>query len=159
MHPMRRKDRALSQEIALQLLEQGEYGILATVDKNGQAHATPMSYVYALEDDGHCLYMHAAEEGQKIDNLLFEPRAAFTVVGQTSLLPEKFSTLYQSVMAFGKVSFVEEASREHGLFLLAQKYSPNYLKEAKEYIANAKSKTLVLRLAIEHLSAKGRTQS
>ncbi len=45
MRPMRRTDRLLSREEALQILQKGEYGILATAGSDGQPYAVPLSYV------------------------------------------------------------------------------------------------------------------
>ena len=43
---MRRKDRALSKETAIQILKDGECGILATCGEAGQPYGVPLSYVY-----------------------------------------------------------------------------------------------------------------
>ena len=44
--PMRRKERALNEKTAIQILENGEYGILATCDESKQPYGVPLSYVY-----------------------------------------------------------------------------------------------------------------
>ena len=42
---MRRKDKALPDAAAMQLLEHAEYGVLSTVDAAGQPYGVPLNYV------------------------------------------------------------------------------------------------------------------
>lgn len=51
-----KKDRQLSDEVAYALLKGGEYGVLSTVDEDGQPYGVPVSY--ALE--GNLIYFHCA---------------------------------------------------------------------------------------------------
>ena len=62
---MRRKDRAVSREEALEALRQGEYGVLSTIGPDGELYGVPLSY--ALLDEA--VYFHCAREGRKLDNL------------------------------------------------------------------------------------------
>ena len=56
MKEMRRKDRQLSLEDTLAVLEQGEYGILSTTCKDGTPYGVPVSYAYS----NGCIYFHCA---------------------------------------------------------------------------------------------------
>ena len=49
MNNLRRKDRGISHQEAVELLDKVEYGVLSTVDKNGQPYGVPLSYVYKLD--------------------------------------------------------------------------------------------------------------
>ena len=60
---MRRKDRAITEEEAMNLLNKSEYGVLSTVDENGEPYGVPMNFCI-IE---HCIYFHCAVEGQKIN--------------------------------------------------------------------------------------------
>ena len=115
---MRRKDRALSKETAIQILKDGEYGILATCGEDRQPYGVPLSYVY---HDGR-IYFHGAKTGHKLDNLSGSPKASFTVVGQTHVLQEAFSTAYQSAIAFGEVFPVEGPYQGAAFMMLAGQY-------------------------------------
>ena len=57
--PIRRDDRALTNEQALEILRKGEYGVLSTVSQDGQPYGVPVSFAYA----DHALYFHGAVEG------------------------------------------------------------------------------------------------
>ena len=63
---MRRKDRMISEEECLKVLEEAEYGSLATISEDGTPYITPLNFVYT---DG-ALYFHCAKDvGHKLDNI------------------------------------------------------------------------------------------
>lgn len=147
---MRRSDKAITDKEALDLLTNGEYGILSTVGENGYAYGVPLSYSFV---DGN-IYFHAANEGLKIDNLLFNSKVCFTIVGNTKLLPEQFSTNYESVIAFGKASIIEGEEKIQGLKFLIEKYSPEFVESGLEYINRAQSATKVIKIEVEKITGK-----
>ncbi len=150
---IRRKERALGEERGRELLLAGEYGVLSLCGANGYGYGVPLSYV--VENDS--LYFHCAPEGFKLDSLRANPRASFCVVGATQVQPRAFSTLYESVVVFGTVETeLPEGERHRALELLVEKYSPEYREESQKYIALSFARTRILRLDIEHLSAKGK---
>ena len=151
---MRRKDRRLSHEESQGILERGEYGILATVDGEGQPYGLPLSYLW---DQGR-IYMHCAAEGQKLDNLRANPKASLTVVGPTEPVYDKgFSTYYESAIVCGPVSVVEEADEKYrALYELARKYLPDHLDQADGNIQKFMKRTVVLRLDPELISGKAK---
>ena len=65
-HPMRRADRLVSEEIAREIMEKAEYGIIMTADLEGQPYGVAVSHVV----DGDKIYFHcAANVGRKIENI------------------------------------------------------------------------------------------
>ncbi len=76
MKKIRRKDRKISTDEAIDLLKKCEYGVLSTVDSDGQPYGIPLSYVY--KDD--CIYFHCARVGYKLENIKDNPRVSFCVV-------------------------------------------------------------------------------
>lgn len=149
---MRRKDRALENNEAIELLKNCEYGILSTIDKNGYPYGVPLSYVYV----DNSIYFHSATEGNKLDNILTNDKVSFCVVGKTSILPDKFSTKYESVIVFGKTTEVIDDEKNEALLEILNKYSPGFIKQGKAYIQNAGAKTKVIKITIEHISGKAR---
>lgn len=152
MRPLRRIDRALSAADTEQLLLQGEYGVLSTVDAQGQPYATPLSYAFR---DGS-IYVHCALSGHKLDNLATNPRVCFCVVGRTELLPAEFATRYESVLAFGTASEITGEERLNALRWLLEKYSPDFLAEGEIYIEQQQAATRVIKINIDQLSGKAR---
>ncbi|TCO69245.1 pyridoxamine 5'-phosphate oxidase family protein [Marinisporobacter balticus] len=103
---MRRKDRLLDNDEIHKILEDNTYGILGTVSEDGYPYGVPISYVFYNK----AIYMHGATKGHKWDNISFNNKVTFTVVGKTELLPDQFSTSFESVIAFGRA--VEVSNEE-----------------------------------------------
>lgn len=151
---MRRSDRQLTEQEAYSILEKCEYGILSTVSDTGMPYGVPISYAYK---DG-AIYMHcAAAEGLKIGNLRSNPNASFTVVGNTKLLPDKFGTLYESVICFGTVKIIEDnAKKREVIEEILKKYSSDHIENGMKYIDSAINRIFVLKLNISEIIGKGR---
>ena len=75
---MRRKDREITdlKRIA-QILQACQAASIAF--GGGAPYVIPMSYGFAQEDGRFTLYMHGAGEGEKIDRIKADGRAAFTL--------------------------------------------------------------------------------
>ncbi len=151
---MRRSDRELSRAEAEQILLDGEYGVLSTVSADGQPYGVPMNYAYK---DG-CIFLHCSSAGGlKTQNLEKNPRACFTVVSATELLPDKFATRYLSAVCFGTVEILKARDdKREGIECILRKYSPDFVEQGLKYIDAAIDRIYVLHLRIETLIGKGR---
>ena len=156
MREMRRKDRQLTEEEALDVVRKGEYGVLATVGDDGKPYSVPLSYV--LDEEKGALYFHGtAAGGQKMDNILANPSVCFTVVMDTEVLPAQFSTKYYSANVFGTAKVVEEEEeKKKALLLLVRKYAPDYEEQGRAYIERAIGAVAVVRLDVEQVTGKAR---
>lgn len=154
MKEMRRTDRQLSEAEALEILKKGEYGILSTVDSDGQPYGVPLSYVVI----DNCIYYHSTNAGgSKHDNILSNHKVSFTAVGNTKILPDQFGTLYESAIVFGQALLVQdEAERLCAFRELLKKYCSGFLVEGEKYIESAGSKAIVVKITIDSLTGKGR---
>lgn len=153
MKEMRRKDRQLSLEDTLAVLEQGEYGILSTTCKDGTPYGVPVSYAYS----NGCIYFHCARNaGLKLENIGNTADVCFTVVGKTELLPAKFSTKYESVILFGKARVLGENEKKEPLMKLIEKYSPAYMETGRKYVEKSASETDIVEISIKSITGKGR---
>lgn len=149
---MRRQDRELTAEETDAILKNSEHGVLAVVGRNGYPHPVPVNYVYY---DG-AIWIHSALEGAKLEDIRSDNRVSFCVVGRTELLPEKFSTKYESAIVYGQAEEVSCEERRRPLMALIEKYSPGFLAEGMAYIERAMAKTCVLRIAVERKTGKAR---
>ena len=149
---MRRRDRAITEEEARALLHKAEYGVLSTVSEEGKPYGVPLNFCVI----NHCIYFHCAVEGRKIDNLERNKSVSFCAVGKTEILPDKFSTEYESVIASGEVEEVLNANKQIALEGLLHKYSPEHMDKGREYIESLREKTRVFKLTISSLSGKAR---
>lgn len=154
--PMRRKDRALTAEDAMDTLRTGQYGILSTVGPEGLPYGTPLSYVL---DNGDIIF-HCARTGHKITNINHQPGVCFTVVDNNSVGPVYhggFSTYFRSAVAFGTAVHIDDnAEKSRLLWLLCEKYLPAHMDKADGDIAKALHATDVWRIRIDHLTGKAK---
>ncbi len=148
---IRRKDRVLQDDLAMALLERGEYGFLAMNAVNGYGYGIPISYVLS----GKSIYFHCAPVGFKLENIRQNNHVSFCVVGQTHVIPEQFTTAYESVLVFGRIVYdLPEEECHQALNLLVIKYSPHHVDISKKFIQKSFHRTNILRLDIDHLSGK-----
>ena len=153
-HPLRRRERQISEAECLALLESCEFGVLGTADELGNPYAPPLSYVWL---DGR-LYFHSAVQGHKISNIRANPRVTFTVVGKTRPVYSKnFTTYYESVVLFGKAREVTDPEEKYAaLHGLAAKYLPEHLDKADADIRNSFARTAVYAVEPELVSGKAK---
>lgn len=148
---MRRFNQKLSNEETLEILKRNTSGTLACFDENGYPYAVPLSYVY--DDDK--IYFHSAKSGHKIDAIRFYPKASFCVIDQDQIVPEKYTTFFRSVIAFGRVHIItDEALKREAITKLAKKYSYDYQEGIEEEIKQAQEALCMLQFDIEQMSGK-----
>lgn len=148
---MRRSRQELSEQETREILEKGTSGVLALMGDEGYPYALPISYAL----DGKRLIFHSAKTGHKIDAIKRCAKASFCVIDRDDVVPEKFSTLYRSAIAFGQIRVLEGQDALEAIEKLAVRYNPQDLGygRAKE-IEGSKGALCVLELRIEHLSGK-----
>ena len=150
---VRRQDRLLDRQRALEILEQGEAGVLSMRSEDGEgAYGIPLSYVW---DGKSALYVHCAPEGRKLACITACPEVSFCVVGRTNVVAEKFTTGYESIVlrCTARYSLPEE-ERRTALELFVHKYCPGHEAVGKVYAAQSFHRTEMLRLDIETMSGK-----
>jgi uncharacterized protein len=156
---IKRNDRAISDDQWIRsFLENSPFGMIATVyQEQPFAHINLFTY----DPDGHCLYIHNAENGRIIDNINTNNRVCFTVSEMGRLLPAKkackFSVEYASVVIFGTAEILQNLQEKiYGFNLLMKKYFPQYHAE-KDYrpidIQETK-RTAVIKININNWSGK-----
>lgn len=148
---MRRSKQALSQEECDQVLLRGTSGVLAVSGDGGYPYAVPLSYAYA---EGK-LYFHCAKKGHKLDAILKEEKACFCVIDLDDIVPERYTTYFRSVIAFGRARILEqEQERRRAIELFAEKYAPGDERGRQQEIEREFGRLCMVELAIEHLSGK-----
>jgi nitroimidazol reductase NimA-like FMN-containing flavoprotein (pyridoxamine 5'-phosphate oxidase superfamily) len=154
MRELRKKDRAITEEEAIDLLNKAEYGVLSTVTENGDPYGVPLNFCVI----NHDIYFHCAVEGQKTDNIKQEKSVSFCTVGNTEVLPDKFATKYESVIVSGEVEEVFDMNKQCALEGLLRKYSPDFFAQGMKYIEGVNEKTRVFKITINNLTGKARAQ-
>ena len=148
---MRRKRQLLSEEESIAMLQKATAGTLALLGDNDYPYAVPISYVYA---DGR-LYFHSALSGHKVDAIRKCDKASFCVIEQDEVHPEKYTTFFRSVIAFGRIHIIEdETEKLETARMLVNRYNPNQEEALQKELENGLSRMLMIRFDIEHLTGK-----
>lgn len=112
MIPMRRAASQIPDDQAMEILRDGVWGTLATVDADGQPYAVPLNYV--LVD--RIVYIHSADVGHKVTNLRQNPAVSFAVVASARVRPGHFDMRYRSAVLFGTARLVADPNeKQHAL--------------------------------------------
>lgn len=156
---VRRQNRILEdQDRIIELLNNSEFGFLSLgTGENGYSYGIPISYAY--DEPTNSLYFHCAPEGHKLDALAKNNKVSFCVVGVTKPIAEQFTTLYESVIAFGTADTqLNNEEKRKALRLLVKKYSPGFEEVGEKYMDSSWDRTATFKIEIEHITAKAKYQ-
>ena len=148
---MRRFKQELPQAEINRILQTNTSGVLALIDANGYPYSVPLSYVYS---NGN-IYFHSAKSGHKIDAIKNCKKATFCIIDKDDVQPEKYTTFYKSVIAFGNVEIVNDSEEAlSAIQELGEKYYPNHNNELQAEIEKFKTAYLIIKFDIEHITGK-----
>ena len=146
---LRKEKRALTKDECDNILKSANTGVLALHGDDDYPYAVPLNFIY----DDNKIYFHCAKEGHKIDSIKKDPKASFCVISKDTVVPEKLTTKYESIIAFGRVHIIEDDEEKlNSIKKLSFKYAPHKNSDAE--IKNAWNALTMLRFDIEHLSGK-----
>lgn len=170
---MRRKDRAMSREFGLNVIDNSRYGVVSVAGKGKAPYSLPLSIVR----DGDFLFFHSAKDGKKVELLKKDMDVSVVFVGETHI-PENFSkdelddmskdeskgvqfiskvftTEFESAIVVGKVKQVEDRDEKiQALKLICEKYTPSKMNYFPIAIKSGLDKTNIYSIHIEELTAK-----
>ncbi len=149
---IRRQNSLLDQVNAIHLLKNGEYGVLSIQIPDEGAYGVPLNYVW---DGDSSIYIHCAPVGRKLTGIKACPEVSFCVVGTVQVMPEEFTTSYESIILQCKAVLelsLEEKMKAMGL--MVEKYSPEYKDTGVAYAEKALSRMEVIRLGVQYWSGK-----
>ena len=148
---MRRFKQELTQEEAIQILNNNTAGVLAVLGDEGYPYSVPLSYVFV----DNKIYFHTAKTGHKIDAIKNYDKASFCVIDQNQIMPEEYTTYFRSVIAFGKVRLVEDLDEIRRIAtVLAMKYSADFAEGIPAEIDSSINHMAIIEMEIEHMTAK-----
>ncbi len=149
---VRRQDRLLDEISARELLKNSPYGVLSMQGEENDAYGLPISYAWDGEQN---IYLHCAAEGKKLRLIDRCNRVSFCVIGQTKVIPDQFTTEYESIILNCTVfRHLPEDERLNAFELILDKYSPQDKEVGMAYARKAFEKTEIIRLQIGQWSGK-----
>ena len=148
---MRRHNQQLTSEECIEVLNKGTSGVLAVAGDDGYPYAVPLSYAYK---DG-ALWFHGAITGHKIDAIERCSKVSFCVIDKDDVVPEKLTTVYRSVIVFGKAHVLDDERKiAQGARIIGEKYLRGMGDRIESEIAQSMPKLNVIRMDIEHMTGK-----
>ena len=97
----------------------------------------------------------SALAGHKVDAIRKCDKASFCVIEQDDVQPEKYTTFFRSVIAFGRIHIIEdEHEKLEAARMLGNRYNPNQDEALQKEIESGLSRMLTIRFDIEHLAGK-----
>ncbi|MFI3171690.1 MAG: pyridoxamine 5'-phosphate oxidase family protein [Eubacteriales bacterium] len=142
----------MKQEDVIEILETGTNGVLAVHGDNDYPYAVPLSYAYL---NGKIYFHSTTATSHKIDAISKNPKVSFCVVAQDDIVPDKFNTLYKSVIAFGVARVLTNADEiTEGIMAIAEKYSREHMEKGKALAQKHQGRFCVVEINIEHVTGK-----
>jgi hypothetical protein len=147
---MRRDKQLLSEEDTDAVMKRCTNGVLACIGDDEYPYAVPLSYVYYNDK----IYFHSAKNGHKIAAIIKNPKVSFAVVDEDTIVSEKFTTYFRSVIAFGKARIVEGDEGRVALKALVEKNSGAQPEEAKSKEISGCTQAYIVAIDVEHITGK-----
>jgi nitroimidazol reductase NimA-like FMN-containing flavoprotein (pyridoxamine 5'-phosphate oxidase superfamily) len=148
---MRRKDKEIQDKnLIFEILKKAHICRLGLSDNN-IPYVVPLNFVHFK----NTLYIHCAKEGKKIEILKKNKNVCFEIDINTKLIlkdPVCASTMqYQSVIGFGKASFVtEKQEKEKALNLIVEKYAKKKMPLNEKMVES----TAVIKIEVKKVTGK-----
>ena len=170
---MRRKDREMSREYGLAVIDKSNFGVVSMIEENNEPYGIPLSIIR----EENTLYFHSAKEGKKVNNFEENPKVSIAFIEEVKipenfteeelneivkdkskislLISSVFTTEYESSIVKGKVKLVEdEKEKIKAMKLICEKYTPTKMKYFNMAIESGLKRTNIYKVEIESISSK-----
>ena len=152
---MRRKDREITDLEKITGIMQACQTVSIAFG-GGAPYVIPMSYGFAQENGRFTLYMHGAGEGEKIERIKADPRAAFVLFTGNAVYGSgdaacSYTTSFDSVCGEGALRELAGEDKRHGLARIMAHVAPGRTFTFGDAMLE---KTCVLALDVERISGK-----
>lgn len=149
--PMRRKRQELTPEQCNEILNRATYGVLSVLGDADYPYGVPVNFVYR---DGK-IYFHTAVTGHKVDAMKRHDKVSFTVVDKDDVVKEEYTTYFRSVIAFGRVRFIEdEQEKLQTLRWLGERFNPGDEAGLQREVHKGFNHLHMAEITIDHLTGK-----
>ncbi|HZK57600.1 MAG TPA: pyridoxamine 5'-phosphate oxidase family protein [Clostridia bacterium] len=170
---MRRKDREMSREFGIEVIDKSRYGVLSMVAGDNEPYGVPLSIVR----DGDNLYFHSAKDGRKVKTFVKNSNVSVVFVGEikipenctkeelekiakdeskaTLLINKVFTTEYESAVVKGKIKLVEdEQEKTKAMRLICEKHTPTKMDYFNTAVKAGLGKVNIYKIEVEEIKAK-----
>lgn len=148
---MRRFKQEAGRDEAVRVLEGNSCGVLAVAGDDGYPYTVPTGYAYI---NGR-LYFHSAVAGHKLDAIARSDKVSFCVVDRDDVEPARFTTVYSSVVVFGRARLLtDDGDKLAAMKAISAKYSPGLDAEAAAKAEHSLPRYAIIELTPEHITCK-----
>ena len=150
-HPMRRKERALTEEKALEVLQKALFATVSCLTPEGEPYGVAVSHAV----DGKTLYFHCAMQGLKADSFAAHDRVCVSAVAYAETDAPGLTTKYLSAVCFGRIRALSGDEAANGLRVIGRKFTPDHMPAVEDCIAKSMDHTRVYAVDLEQITGKG----
>ena len=147
-----RKNKELSREECIRLLETEKRGVLSVNGDDNYPYGMPMNHWYNAEDGK--IYFHCGNEGHRLDALKKSSKVSFCAYDEGYRNPGQWPLRVKSVIVFGTIEILDDPDSIVDITTkLSHKFTQDeaYIKAEIEQHAH---RTLLLALTPEHICGK-----
>jgi len=128
---------------------------IAMVD-NGMPYVIPMNFGYTLADSTITIYLHCANNGQKVEALEKNNRVCIEMDQMKQLITGEhgcdYSCYYESFIGMGNAIFIDDASEKAKAFDVIMKHQTG--QENFTYDKQVMEKTVIIKIPLSDYSGK-----
>ena len=149
---MKHREIKLTEEIE-RTIRKCDTCVVSMVDHNNMPYSIPMNFGYS----DNFIILHSAKEGKKIDILRQNPNVCIVfstdhvLVKQSEKVACSYTMKYRSVLAIGKVEFIEDNLDKIGVLNILMK---QYSDKSFTYNEPSLNGVCVIKVKIEKLEAR-----
>jgi uncharacterized protein len=149
---MRRADREITDLNAIEAIIQRAQICRMGLASGSLAYVVPMNFGY----QNHCLYLHSAPQGRKIDMIKANGMVSFELEADVEIVPHPtacgWGTRYSCVIGQGQAILVEDfQDKIDALDVIMRHYDPH---TTYQYPPEAVNRLVIIKIAIQQMSGK-----
>lgn len=149
---MNRKDRQMNEDFGFEVFDKVLYATLSLVDKEGNPYCIPVSPV---RKDRDTIYLHSSKVGEKIECIKNNNKICLSMVSYAKLVPNKFTTEYNSAIIKGHASMVSSDDEKiEALRLICERYAKDNMDNFQDSIKRSLFRTEIIKIKIEEITSK-----
>lgn len=150
---MRRKDRQMTEEQAVEIIKAQKRGVLSVCGDEGYPYGVAINYGYV---NGR-IYMHSTSaESHKVDAIRRNEKVCLTIVEKEELDVAEYTTHYRSVIVFGKARILDdEPEKVIAIGKMMQGIVPAHKGNIMEHYGSVPSDFTMIEIVPEHITGKG----
>jgi uncharacterized protein len=154
MHPLRRKDKKITDEAEVKAILHEARHVTIAMSIGDEPYLATLSHGY---DEGKsCIYFHCAREGKKVEVLRANPRVWGQALVDNGYQQGSCDHLYRTAQFHGRVTFIEDqVEKKHALRVMIMHLDEDPEKIIKDQITpHSTERILIGRIDIDYMSGK-----